>query len=301
MDMMLEPPARVLAGELLMTLAGFDGIIVLVEGLDDIRVFRSMLNKKSTVLRSCGGKAIALEVIDIVLTSDAFSEARKKAIFAFVDADFDRLKKKRYSEAVILSDYHDLEVMIIWSDALDRYLAEYASADKLAASPTSEPHGFVRDSLIRICSYIGGLRLWSLDTETNVDFKNINHSALVDRRNLEVDFFKFCQGIYNNNRDVLRGISIKNLEETVCRLLEETRCDARDLVQGHDAIAVLGIMLRHAIGSCDAAVVTEDIVGSNLRLAYRPDDWQRTDMAEAFRARLSALEMDPHRFFHGYR
>ncbi len=94
----------------------FKGIFVLVEGETDVRVYGRIFqnNEYRTVVSN--GKDNAIQALMLLEKEGA------KDVFAIADADFDRLNSKDYEDHnIFLTDYHDLESMILNSPAFEKF------------------------------------------------------------------------------------------------------------------------------------------------------------------------------------
>ena len=72
------------------------------------------------------GKQNVCEVVRI-LDNDNFD-----GVLGLVDADFDRIEGvPARGPNIVMPEYHDLETMLLCSQALDRILVEFGSQDKI--------------------------------------------------------------------------------------------------------------------------------------------------------------------------
>ena len=122
----------VLATEAIMTLAAFDGVVIFVEGPTDMTIFEDFLPQERFRIIHSVNKDIALAALGVIDGFDNIDQQKKRRILALVDADFDRPMDAEFRDQAFLTDHHDLETMMLWSPAFDRWLRQYAIPTKLA-------------------------------------------------------------------------------------------------------------------------------------------------------------------------
>jgi len=213
------------------------------------------------------------------------------ALFALVDSDFDRLNGlSPPSQNVIWGDCHDLETMLIRSEALDKLLQELGSEAKLKAFV--HRFGSVRDALLRAAVSIGHLRLYSSQESLNLQFKGLKYNKCLDPATLSVDVDQLITEVKNTTQR--QDLDSATLRDGM-REIERKGHDAWELCNGHDLVAVLGLGLRGILGSRSARDVTSDVLGRYLRLAYENSafgtidtyrqiqDWESRNMCQVLR------------------
>jgi hypothetical protein len=275
----------VLATEAVMTLAAFDGVVAFVEGPRDQILFEGILPASFRLIH-CVNKDRALEVLDHIAGQEAIPDERKQRVVALVDADFDRPLAIESPSQCFRSDYHDVELMIIESPAFERWLREFCPVDKLQSIGGAVG---VRSKLLELASFLGAMRLYARRHGIGISFEDAPYETLVDKGTLSTNCAGFAQSMYNANRAILPGMT----GGSFCQAVAEQRAafdgDLRDLVQGHDVVAVLGIMMRKSIASLNAQEAQPKFLAKSLRLAYRFEDWRRSGTAEALASHLRSI------------
>lgn len=119
----------VIANEIRLKRSQHEGVFLIVEGRDDRLFHEKFVDLDICNITVADGKEKVCEVIDI-LEKDKFP-----GVLGIVDSDFDRIESSDIkSPNIIFSDFHDLETMLINSNALDGVLVEYGSKKKSQAS-----------------------------------------------------------------------------------------------------------------------------------------------------------------------
>ena len=160
-----------IANEIRMTRGQHKGAFLLVEGSTDALLFEKLTNENCKVLFS-NGKDNAIRIMEI-LESSKFS-----GVLAIVDSDFwflDNITPQ--SPNILVTDGHDLEIMMIFSDALEKVLAEFGSSRSIKNLGMN-----VRDLLIKLALPLGILRMLSASTRKNLElnFREMQYMKFLD-------------------------------------------------------------------------------------------------------------------------
>jgi hypothetical protein len=251
---------EVVANEVSMLRAGMKGPIVLVEGDTDTRLYRKfMLPAPHVRLTHCDGKPVLLQTMGLL---------RKRGIrqvLGICDADFDRIIGQNPHPDVMYTDFHDAEMMIVYSPSF-RYVCEELYERSLS------DHAFQarRDDLLGISRRIGALRMWNNTNHGQLDFKAVNPGQFL--RN-DGDFFydEYSSKLLENSGS--SGVSL----ETVLKIMKRPQEGISDgqISSGHDFAALL---------DQDAALKTQrdtyggEAVEKMLRVSFDASSFARTDL-----------------------
>jgi hypothetical protein len=233
--------------------------IVLLEGDSDVRLFEHLLDVDISNLVNCFGKE------NVFLTIEHVEQAKITGVLAIVDADFSRiLNTPATSPNVVLTDFHDFEVVLLNSRALERLLTEDGSRVKI--SKLKKP---VFETLVEACIPLGCLRLYSHQTGSNLKFKGLNYRHF--GRKLQIDIDEAIKEVFDHS-NLHKGHEeakafVQNMPSTI---------DGKQLVCGHDVIAALGVALQSLIGSRKAVHCAVLELESKLRLGFSLRDFSAT-------------------------
>lgn len=119
---------------------------MLVEGSKDARVYRNLVDEERCNAVPAGNKRNALEALALLRRSG------ERGVLAVVDADFTALTGAVAADPdVIATDAHDLEGMLLRSQALSKLLVEYDLAPGilgpdagLILARAAQPIGYLR-------------------------------------------------------------------------------------------------------------------------------------------------------------
>jgi hypothetical protein len=236
----------------------YAGTILIVEGSTDARVYGDFVSKTECRLIIATGKDNAISALELLENGDI------DGVLTIVDADFWRLDgNEPNSSNLLLTDSHDLETMILYSDALDKVLSEFGSDKKI--TELGKP---IRDILLESGLPVGYLRWLSSTTKDNLSlkFKELSFDEFVDEQTLRVSIDNLIIELKINSGD-------STLDENATKLKIMTlgweRHDHWQVCSGHDLVLILSIGLRNIFGNPRRGkTVTSDQVDGMMRLAY---------------------------------
>jgi len=254
--MIRQIDAHYIAAEIRLWRQAHKGAILVVEGDDDGKVFERFAHD------ACGIQ-IGFGKLNVVGALDLLEDEGIPGVVAVVDADFDRLLEVDHAlEGLHLTDLHDLDLTIFFSDALRVYLREYAD-DKLYKRTFGHSLDAVRAAIMKACVPIGYCRLVSEKRGYRLDFKDLRYDQFV-RPDLTFDWKAFTSEIAGRPG---AKCDAAQLEKQAVELGLK-RYDETQLVNGHDVAAVLGVALRSLLGCRRVQQTWGSEVEAGLRLAF---------------------------------
>ena len=243
------------------------GAIVIVEGDTDLRVYQRFVDEKHCKLVPGNGKPNTIGSLSIL------ENANLKGILAIIDADFWKLDGvKPSSPNLVLTDTHDLETMILSSNALDRVLSEFGSTTKIGRLGKS-----VHTLLLEAASPIGFFRWLSSPTKDNLSlkFKGLNFDGFLNKRTLEVDIDKLIKQVEANT---LRCTINSGRTKVKIQKLKTMGYDLWQVCSGHDMTEILAIGLRSLFGNTRAGAISAEVVDGILRISYEHSYFRSTQL-----------------------
>jgi len=154
---------------------------VLLEGETDIRLFKKLFDLNKVEVDSLQGKEKVIQALQILL-SEGYSQ-----IIGIKDADFDHLKETNAIENLFTTDYHDMEVSMIESEALQSLICEYIHTQSNNSEFLSNLKQDIYDSAITI----GYLRWLNQKQEYNqLLFKNLDFKIFVQQNDYQLNLDK---------------------------------------------------------------------------------------------------------------
>ncbi|WP_091690218.1 DUF4435 domain-containing protein [Methanococcoides vulcani] len=245
----------------------YRGSIMIIEGSTDMRLYKRFVDDRKCRLIPANGKENAIKVVKILESSDF------KGILTIVDADFWRLDGIKFKDRnILVTDTHDLETMLIASEALDRLLGEFAAPFKLQKMRTP-----VRELLLEAAMPIGLFRWLSSSSKDRLSlrFKDIHFDNFMQKFPLSVNIKHLIREVKDNSNE--RSLNEKTIKRKMITLLKEEH-DPWQTCSGHDIVEILAFGLREVFGNSDSRYVTEGIIDRSLRLAYDITMFRETDL-----------------------
>jgi len=251
---------------------------LLVEGSTDERVYKHFIVEDRCQIIVAHSKDSAITALAI-LEKDNFL-----GVLAIVDADFMVLEEKQpFSQNLLLTDMHDLELMIINSPALEKVLVELGSMEKI--SKLEERHRKdIRSLLLECAMPIGYLRWVSLQENLSLKFENLNFDKFIDKEKLAVDVKQLIRIVQSRTTSNIVSQKSPLKDDEIHSRMQQLSSNSPDpwhICCGHDVVSILSLGLRKAIGSNSSKSVKPDHVEMCLRLAYEQSYFSQTQLHAA--------------------
>lgn len=248
----------------------YNGPVLLVEGANDVKFFYQFVEDSEMIIISAGGKEKVLEAIEIFE-----SEGIVKGFLGIVDADFGHVDGSLpTSQNVVVTDDHDVEMMIIRTKAFNRVLRVLGAKNKIRNFPDREQG--IRNTLMQNALVVGHLRHFSLTDDLHLRFERLSFEGFVDSNTLNLDIDEMIRRVF-----ALKRIPNLKEEDIIDKLSELIKYDNEDPYQiccGHDFIAIFGIALKKVIGSNRQKEISPEALGLALRFAYESEDLRQTKL-----------------------
>ena len=254
-----------------MTRQAFGGTILLVEGGTDRRFFGKFTDPDKCQLLPTHEKDRAIRAV-VQLSAESFP-----GVLAIVDADFWHVDGRcPPSPNILVTDVHDVELMIVRSDAFDRFIDEFGSASKIKRFLENNGSDGLRSSLLRRCLPLGLLRWLSSTEGFDLVFDGLRFKNFVDRQTLCVDI----EGLLNNVRGLTTQADVDwpTVDSNLDDLLSRDDWDVWNMCCGHDFVGVLCIGLKNALSTHSGQIASPKNIERSLRLAYDARDFRETEL-----------------------
>lgn len=263
-----------IANNIRMIRSSHRGVIVIVEGNTDMRVYERLIDNAQCNFVPMNGKKIAIDVLKI-LERDNF-----EGFLTIVDADFCRLDNiKPNSINLLLTDNHDLETMILSSNAIDEFISEFGSESEIKKIGNS-----IIDLLMDCALPIGFFRWISSPAKDDLSlkFKGMNYDTFIDVKNLKVSTNNLIYEVKTNSDDFL--IDDKEIKRKIESLIKEKdHYDPWQVCSGHDMVQILTIGLANIFGYSESKNIDVGVVDKTLRLTYKLSHFNKTHLYDAIK------------------
>jgi hypothetical protein len=266
------------ANEVIMTRKACQSLVLLVEGSSDVKVFRKFLASADSEVISSWGKNNLLGAIEILE-----SEKIQKGVLGIIDADFCHLDSQiPDNKNVIMTDAHDIEMMIIGSKSFSNFIFEIASIDKLNKFLSNSGLTDIREILLSHAAYVGYLRRYSIIKNLNLCFEKLDFEKFVKKDTFDIDVVKLIESVLSLTKNP--DLKSQEISSQLASLMSESSDDLYQICCGHDVISILGIGLRKCIASKSLKESDIRTLESQLRMSYDSSCFCRSLLYEAARA-----------------
>lgn len=239
-------------------------VFVLLEGNSDVRLYRKLFRQDTCKIEEVPGGKIKLGEILSEL-SNAF-----KLIIGIRDADFLFLENKTSPlPNLFLTDYHDLEIMLIASDtAFSALVHEFVPIHK------QEEHSLLKMKFLKAIRFLSYLRWYNEINNCELNFKGLNLGNIFDKNTFTIDKVLLLDKIrrlsshaeIKGNADVLSDIED----------IEDEQHDLLQLSNGHDLMKIMS----YYFSSLNKKGINDTDLSSLLRVAFSLEDFRSTQLYE---------------------
>jgi len=250
--------------------SSFAGIFLFVEGSRDVVLFRKFINRSTCQLYTCNGKFNIIGAIEIL------NERNFERALGIIDKDFDNILNITYVIANLIStDFHDIEISIIESNALMHVIETHCDGEKLGKLEAQ--NGPIKTVLYSLAKDIGYLKLANkihnlglVFKPEQVDGRHLNYSNFIDTLTLT---FKgdplLVETVFNYSINKSPNCSsTKIIAEKLIEVKAMADFDEKHLCNGHDITFIIQLALKKKLGSTSSAELSQKRIELDLSFAY---------------------------------
>jgi hypothetical protein len=272
-------PARIANSILLKS--NFKGTYLIVEGNSDFALYRKFVVTQFCQIEIAFGYQNVLDVIS-ELSNRGFHDA-----IGLIDTDFRLLDEEVPTVPdVIVTDFHDLDLMIFMSEALETILAHYAKPNKIDALLAELQVGDIRSIFLELALPLAYLK-WAnkhhnfglVFKPLTADGKPLNVSKFISVDTLEFkgydDMIKTVIDYSSNKSEVTATL------DKISQLTKEMVNKSNDMLQlcnGHDVVSIFALSLRKKLSNLNANAVTSKHLENELIFSYDSRYFEQTDL-----------------------
>lgn len=270
-------PERI-ANAILMT-GSSEKYYLLTEGAKDTALFGKFINKDAIVIKTAFGCTKLRKCIKI-LKDKGFSR-----YLGIIDSDFHRILNTAPDEDnLFIVDYHDIEVMMVKSRALDYIVKTTGCSEKLEKFEKDKGDSFL-NLLLNSAKNIGYLRLANNINGLGLKFKPEKPEG---KQIPYKDFINDDLSVKENDTMISRimdysrakSSNLKDINEIRMKYQEvlEKEFDIYQLVNGHDITNILSLFFLKNMKCKNNLVATHNTIADSLILAYDISEFKKTDI-----------------------
>jgi hypothetical protein len=264
-----------IAAAIRMLRSTFTGSFLLVEGDVDARLYGRLVDRTACHVQICNNRANVVCVVKILDRGGFVGH------LGIIDKDFAPLIDETHyaSENLLGTDENDIELTILCSDTLERFLSEYGNPTKIMAVENDRKEK-LRDVLIRSASLIGTLLLLSRVKGWNLDFDGM--TIRFTERTLDIDLDRQIEHLRGRSQ----GTTMPDLAQVKAEMSELANRQSRVIshTRGCDLCEVLSKGVHDVFGRnhhklARGGVAVEEIV----RAGYSRENFAQTRLFAAIK------------------
>lgn len=243
---------------------------LIIEGKTDIKLLKNFINEEQVKVRSVTGKDNVLKVMN------GFPVSNKHFMHAVADADFDHIldkKDERERNNIYITDFHDMEIMMILSKSFDRLFNEYRDH---SIENDSMNINKLKSVIFEVCKELGKIRYLNYVNSYDLKFKNISYDDCITFKNeslvldLDILLHKLIQRSENGK------VSIEVFRTEILEM-EDEKFQLEQVCCGHDFTKLLAIFLKES--KCfEGKNHNSDKLESSLRLSFSINNFESFEL-----------------------
>lgn len=246
---------------------------VVTEGPSDDTILSSVLGLDRRTLFAAGGRA------NVLRCAESLGNRALDGVVCVADRDFD-MEETDWADTwwLVFYDDADVEAMLIESESLTRFLAEWASKRKLEKIGDTND---VRTLLRERATPMSALRSVNARDKIGIPIDSVELADIVDKKIGEIKIPSLIGRLVAGSS--ISHDQLKNALEDECPVCPHT---SQPLARGRDLMGILTALLRHILGSLSKQQVAGGFVERSMRLAAQEGDFDGTPFKSRFEAAL---------------
>ncbi len=251
---------------------------LVVEGETDFLVFNKFIDKQLCRIE------VAIGCDNVIETLGKLKERGFDCALGVIDSDFRLLDKEDIEEEnIIQTDYHDLEIMLIKSEALNNVMNHYIQADKFDQHYGN--YDSFRNHLFQVCKHIGYLKWLNKQKKYGLIFKpqtpdgnHLDYNKFISVSDLTFsDYGTLIQTVLNfSNGKAQITVKKVEIEDELKKFI--TDCDLSHLCNGHDIVHIIALSLKRHLSNMNSRAVSHYQISKELGLAYEARFFEQTGL-----------------------
>ena len=254
---------------------------LVVEGESDEKFFKKFLDFNTCGVSNIGendkgrdnNKASVLDFIE------KQNKQNKKCYLGIIDADFDHvLHKDQIPANVVMTDYHDMEMLILNSRPnMSSIYAELANPILIKEYEKTNNKLFI-DSIMNVAYEIGLLKLVCINKDKyhQLCTKDLNYSDCIDKM-FNIDLNELISRVVRSNPR--KGATEFEISNQISNEKNKNH-DIYQICCGHDVTKILELCFtsKNGLGFGNEAAINPSRIESLLRAIYTADAFKKTAM-----------------------
>lgn len=244
---------------------------VLVEGIEDVKVYEKFFLKGKVIVCQTNGCAKLVELVD------GLNKIHLESNFIGIkDADYDVLNHVNYPYPnLFMTDKHDLETMMISEEALENIMKEYLRYEDMKKERIElNVQDFLQEAIEKIRS-LSYFRWYNDLSRSKLSFGTLKLSTML-KEDPTLSYDCCLAFITRLNPDTTFIPTSKMLADFENSHLGQI--DTYQLLRGHDLCEMLSLLLQSHPYSYARSHVSDDKIEASLRLVYSGEQFRKTQL-----------------------
>lgn len=259
----------------------FKGSYLVVEGNRDFSLFRKFTNDTFCKVEiAFGGKNVI----------DTITELKNRGyedVIGVLDSDFRKLENDLpILPNILLTDFHDIELMIFSSEAFETVISHYSISKKIASLKIENENKDLREIFLNLALPLGYLKWankqnnWGLVFKpSNPEGKSLSYSDFIPPDTLKFTSYEdMIQTVVNYTANKSKPTVTKEDALKFTKKLINSTHSLLQLCNGHDITHIICLSLRRKISNLNANAVKPEQLEKELIFAYDSRHFEQTEL-----------------------
>lgn len=252
----------------------FNGVSAIVEGENDFKIYKMIMKSEVVRIKRAFGKEKVKKVLKLL------ESEKELKVIGIIDSDFDNILGSNDNiYGLFKTDYHDIEIELFNSRALEKILYLLCDEKKIKAFEDLKKQS-IREIVINIVKHIGKLKLINLEQQLQLRFKpkdkngnTIKYKKVVsDKSGDFLGVENLIDVVINYGENRTKGINVDKLKYDFVNK-DINKYNILDIINGHDMANVLYIIIKYVLKSKSTLIKDYTSIEECLILAYDTEEF----------------------------
>lgn len=242
---------------------------LVIEGPDDLKLFNKLTREDCIVVPAGNRDGVV----------DAIQRANDRGmglVLGVIDRDYADFREEERPDNLVMTDFNDIEVMLILSAALSSFVLESLGHQKCTIDVGGRTADLASYVLAGV-SIIGQLRLVKHEQLPNLNFNGLRFRNHLAEGSLTLKAQSVTDELARRSRCAPSADELDRMREEV----ELRKIPATMLACGHDAVQYLCIVIESGALGAPLRRFGERDCAALMRSAYHPTDFRRSGLCRS--------------------
>lgn len=262
--------------------ADFNGVYLYVEGVSDESFWKKFVDRDLVHICVCDGCE------NVIATIEHHQKQNVKKYLGVIDRDFrDILDRIPNNPNIVVTDYHDIEMLMYFSDAFRNVIVSIDKHNKL--EEFEKKHGRILDKVLELTDRIGYVKLASklkgdvleFRREKNYELVVPKYEGMIDKDGKYIDDSKLARiiNVFSSQNSSLTRIDDSEIVNMIING-SKNEIDSAILSNGHDVSYLMPHVLRKKCKFSNSKI-DSSMIDSLLMAAYSMEMFRSSKLYKA--------------------